>query len=222
MKRRGFTLNELLIVVTIMAILTAVAVPHFVDAKFKAQQSCLYVDLKNLRTALELYKMDYGTYAPGASTPYMTRVIDTNALPELTSPVSYFDPDGVFQRMIPTPIFYGGPPDGGGSVLVLYRGLLYDRGARFKPDEEGVGFRCTPDLWQLVAGNPGYIQPLPALPILTLPEGSSLLNEMTNAILPLDEYPPPCHLPINPFYGPSNGVRSMGDFYLNSFGVSTF
>lgn len=51
----GFTLIELLIVVAIVAILAAIAVPNFLDAQTRAKVSRVKVDLRNLATAVESY-----------------------------------------------------------------------------------------------------------------------------------------------------------------------
>lgn len=55
LKRRGFTLIELLIVVVIIGILAAIAVPKFTSTKGKAYAASLKGDLRNLATAEEAY-----------------------------------------------------------------------------------------------------------------------------------------------------------------------
>ena len=62
--RRGFTLIELLIVVVIIGILAAVAIPKFQSTKGKAHASAIKSDLKNLTTAQEAYFYENATYAP--------------------------------------------------------------------------------------------------------------------------------------------------------------
>jgi prepilin-type N-terminal cleavage/methylation domain-containing protein len=67
--RKGFTLIELLIVVVIIGILAAVAIPKFANTKEKAYVSAMKSDLKNLATAMEAYAEDndgaYGVIAAG-------------------------------------------------------------------------------------------------------------------------------------------------------------
>lgn len=60
--RKGFTLIELLIVVVIIGILAAIAVPKFRDTKGKAYAASLKSDLRNLATAEEAYFYENSTY----------------------------------------------------------------------------------------------------------------------------------------------------------------
>ena len=57
--RRGFTLIELLIVVVIIGILAAFAIPKFQSTKGKANAATLKSDLRNLATAQEAYFYDH-------------------------------------------------------------------------------------------------------------------------------------------------------------------
>ncbi len=60
--RRGFTLIELLIVVVIIGVLAAIAVPKFQNTKGKANAASLRADLRNLITAQEAYFYDNSAY----------------------------------------------------------------------------------------------------------------------------------------------------------------
>jgi len=56
--RKGFTLIELLIVVVIIGILAAIAIPKFANTKEKAYIASMKSDLRNLVTAQEAYFSD--------------------------------------------------------------------------------------------------------------------------------------------------------------------
>lgn len=58
----GFTLIELLIVVAIIGILAAVAIPQFSQYRAKAYNSAALSDLRNLKATLESYHYDYSSY----------------------------------------------------------------------------------------------------------------------------------------------------------------
>ncbi len=61
--RKGFTLIELLIVVVIIGILAAIAIPKFASTKEKAYVTAMRSDLRNMMTAQESYFSDYGQYS---------------------------------------------------------------------------------------------------------------------------------------------------------------
>ncbi len=78
MREKGFTLIELLIVVAIIAILAAIAVPNFLEAQTRSKVSRAQSDMRSLATAIESYQIDNGVYPPivapnspfaGVSTP---------------------------------------------------------------------------------------------------------------------------------------------------------
>jgi prepilin-type N-terminal cleavage/methylation domain-containing protein len=67
--RKGFTLIELLIVVVIIGILAAIAIPKFANTKEKAVVASMKSDLRNLVTAQEAFFSDNQDYAGGG--PYI-------------------------------------------------------------------------------------------------------------------------------------------------------
>ena len=60
---RGFTLIELMIVIAIIGILAAIAIPQFSAYRARSYNSSAQADLRNAATAQEAYFVDWSTYA---------------------------------------------------------------------------------------------------------------------------------------------------------------
>ena len=60
--KKGFTLIELLIVVAIIGILAAIAIPQFAAYRMRGYNAAANSDLKNFKTALEAYFADNNQY----------------------------------------------------------------------------------------------------------------------------------------------------------------
>lgn len=60
--RRAFTLIELLIVVAIIAILAAIAVPNFLESQTRSKVSRCLADMRTLRAGIESYAVDWNDY----------------------------------------------------------------------------------------------------------------------------------------------------------------
>ncbi len=84
MHKKGFTLIELLIVVAIIGILAAIAVPNFLNAQIRAKVARTKGDLRAISIALESYRVDQNNFPLGSRGPDLTR-----DLRELTTPISY-------------------------------------------------------------------------------------------------------------------------------------
>jgi prepilin-type N-terminal cleavage/methylation domain-containing protein len=64
--KRAFTLVELIIVIIILGILAALAIPQFVSSTKDAQEATLHGDLAVLRNAINLYYHQHSSIYPGA------------------------------------------------------------------------------------------------------------------------------------------------------------
>jgi len=136
--RRGFTLIELLIVVAIIAILAAIAVPNFLEAQTRAKLSREKADIRAIVTALETYHIDANRYMDGfgSSDPESVKTIHDvfgswqTALFALTSPVAYM-------TSLPAKAPFG-PYHGSSPPHPLLDGYYY----------------MGPDLWKIRNANP--------------------------------------------------------------------
>jgi len=88
-QKRGFTLIELLIVVAIIGILAAIAVPNFMNARVRAKVAGVRAELRALGNALESYRLDNNAYPwPRINNRFDTANHIANVL-ELTTPIAY-------------------------------------------------------------------------------------------------------------------------------------
>ncbi len=65
--RKGFTLIELLIVVAIIGIIVAIAIPNLLNAIQRAKQRKTMGDMRSIATAIEAYSVDFNRYPPSAA-----------------------------------------------------------------------------------------------------------------------------------------------------------
>lgn len=85
---RAFTLIELLITVSIIAILAVIAVPNFLEAQTRAKVATARNDMRALAGAIEAYSVDYGRL-PYDGEPGFTYYGWSNALRQVTTPIAY-------------------------------------------------------------------------------------------------------------------------------------
>ncbi|MDX2175310.1 MAG: prepilin-type N-terminal cleavage/methylation domain-containing protein [Candidatus Sumerlaeia bacterium] len=94
-KNFGFTLIELLIVVAIIAILAAIAVPNFLEAQVRSKVSRAKADMRTIATGLEAYRVDNNRYpdVPSSALPLPPIKLGINysrrTLTLLSTPISY-------------------------------------------------------------------------------------------------------------------------------------
>jgi prepilin-type N-terminal cleavage/methylation domain-containing protein len=87
-KRKAFTLIELLIVVLIIAILAAIAIPNFMEFQTRAKVSRVKSDFRSMATGMEAYCVDEGTY-PAGTPRYVGPELIYLGLYRLTTPIAY-------------------------------------------------------------------------------------------------------------------------------------
>jgi len=118
----GFTLIELLIVVAIIAILAAIAVPNFLEAQTRSKVSRVLADMRTIRTGLESYRVDNNKYP---ETDLGVNAFSTGKTTyfRLTTPISYLTtiPPSPFKEK------YGSSTTTDPKVASTVKGYLYVR-----------------------------------------------------------------------------------------------
>jgi general secretion pathway protein G len=113
-REKGFTLIELMIVVMIIGIIAAIAIPNLILTVERAKQKRTMSDIRNLATAWEARSVETGRYnASGAQVPGIDQVVDMNALDTALAPT--------YIRMMPK-------QDGWGHPLEAYTNLSWGNG----------------------------------------------------------------------------------------------
>ncbi|MCD6385986.1 prepilin-type N-terminal cleavage/methylation domain-containing protein [Candidatus Sumerlaeota bacterium] len=126
-RKKGFTLIELLIVVAIIAILAAIAVPNFLEAQVRSKVSRQLSNMRTLATAVESYYVDANAYPLTTVAPY-----DLGLPPEaqykfypgeLTTPIAYLSSDAPMEDIFRKPHHFTEPL---AYQVMWHPSLIYD------------------------------------------------------------------------------------------------
>ena len=115
-RKGGFTLVEILIVVIILGILAAIVIPQFTSASQDARKNSLTSQLQTLRSQLELYKLQHLDQLPSTlvgSTPDWTQMVNKTNNAGTTGTSTAF-PFGPYLQSAPT-----NPLNGANAMLVV-------------------------------------------------------------------------------------------------------
>lgn len=169
-RERAFTLIELLIVVAIIAILAAIAVPNFLEAQARSKVSRCKADMRTLATAFESYYVDNNSYPPDFSAVLRgkTQYNQLNTrLAHLTTPISYItsiipDPlnnivatNGSTRPVSGSPTSSGPFRQGGtSSTAPLLQPISFD----YAMFDRKVAPYDNPAIWAEVTANPDTVQ----------------------------------------------------------------
>jgi prepilin-type N-terminal cleavage/methylation domain-containing protein len=92
-RRSGFTLIELLIVIAIILILIAIALPNFLEAQLRARVTKAKGEMRSIVTAMEAYNIDFRIYPPENENDCLVsgngRPPSECGLLRLTTPIKY-------------------------------------------------------------------------------------------------------------------------------------
>ncbi len=175
--KKSFTIIELLIVVAIISILAAIAVPNFLEAQTRAKVSRVKADMRTMLNGLEAYAVDHNKYPkrhfgmadPEQNTDHFVPDLDTKMedMSRLTTPIAYLTslPVDIFERAVAAPlnkIDYYDP-------IQTYRYVNY---LNVDPEKKRPGYMLVsvgPDgyIGVLSSGEPGRYPPQPPGAALT-------------------------------------------------------
>ncbi|MFQ6066347.1 MAG: prepilin-type N-terminal cleavage/methylation domain-containing protein [bacterium] len=212
-KAAGFTVVELLIVIAIISIIAAIAVPNLMSANIRAKVSGAKADMGSIAIALEDYKVDYGEYPKdprySRATSYALDVIaetgqdfdgkdgsdngnDAIGLGYLVYPEAGLEPR-YLKRIAGDPFNNDGEEDWDGSSGTHNHHYLYYTG---KWDSvSGTSIECTasdpPQYWALISYGPDKDED-----ITSYVNAKNAVNNGTD------------------LYNPDSGITSDGDIVI--------
>jgi len=195
----AFTLIELLIVVAIIAILAAIAVPNFLEAQTRSKVSRTASDMRSIVVALEAYRLDYNDY------PFPSYTYSTDGQTDSTFEIDNLQ-QGVHSmtgnQNVTTPVAY---------ITSLPRDVFSPHRSHW------FGYcRVKESMWILTSLGPNMTEPIKETPDPVrcpgwlgwqggeIQEASVLIDTQYGRSL------------INRIYDPTNGTVSAGDIYRSN------
>ncbi len=160
MRKRAFTLIELLIVVAIIGILAAIAVPNFLNAQARAKIARVLADLRSISTAMEMYVIEYNRAIPDPNELANAGIYQSGlrVWSALTTPTSYIAPNAFIDPFVPQD-----HPTGNAAWEAVMHGVYHYRNIAYmrRVDNQGAATNADPNA-RYVARSPGpdrwYIQ----------------------------------------------------------------
>jgi prepilin-type N-terminal cleavage/methylation domain-containing protein len=238
-RTKGFTLIELLIVVAIIAILAAIAVPNFLEAQTRAKVSRVKADQRSIATALESYAVDWNRH-PNGYREMQQKVLDEqgaaavekhwvykmNSYKALTTPIAYLTsvPFSPFYIYAPGKNPANNPPDNYIDALKFHEYTHYDGYLAQKAQEimaSGVGGRAP--IWAMCAWGArinGHAWSLAS----PGPMGNRQAAAYAPIVLGSLRYDTPGRnwaFAMDFIYDPTNGTASGGNIFRSSAGIIT-
>ena len=210
-KRSGFTLIELLIVVAIIAILAAIAVPNFLEAQIRSKVSRVKSDMRTIATGLEAYYIDYNNYPVFfvASWTY-PRDVSPPAYPpisagiSLSTPVSYLSTGMMLDPFHQQETYGGNQAQYEGRFITIVPGcstnsdVSRDSGSNYFAGNFGLMYRAPRDCYGMQCFGPDGDDDVSST-------GFPWTTANGNA---------------SGIYDPTNGTRSHGDIFRCSPRIS--
>jgi prepilin-type N-terminal cleavage/methylation domain-containing protein len=118
---KAFTLIELLIVVAIIAILAAIAVPNFLEAQVRAKVSRNRSDLRTYATAMEAYYVDNNRYPPDSDNSLLDEIAQRgSSASNLQTGFMYLTTPVAFLTSLPTDPFQSQTDPNGRSGAIFF------------------------------------------------------------------------------------------------------
>ena len=192
---KAFTLIELLIVVAIIAILAAIAVPNFLEAQTRAKVSRAKADMRTMATGLESYYVDNNRYPINPSNS-PTPTVYPSGLRLLSTPIAYLT-DPLLQDVFLPPQVANIVTGSGGSFVANIFDKTYQyslRGQGSSGLDQGISGQVAGQQgrwWLLRSHGPDRDADAYSTPIQT--------NDIPGV--------------VNKIYDPTNGTVSDGNIY---------